>query len=144
MLSCAQVGALRSSQPTRFLSAEGCYSVEAVKANLRLKIANKQAVGLDVPSTQQASTHLPLPDPPRSRPPLLSISLLTTPHHAPHPSPQVLFVSGATWACSGDVMIDETLMRELAERTQRTVLLPLRYHLPTSHPNTRPACPLTP
>ena len=39
--------------PTRFLSAEGCYSHEAVRANLRIKIANKQVVGLDVPSTQQ-------------------------------------------------------------------------------------------
>lgn len=48
-----KVGALRQSMPTRFLSAEGCYSYEAVKANLRIKVANKQAVGLDVPSSQQ-------------------------------------------------------------------------------------------
>ena len=39
--------------PTRFLSAEGCYSYEAVKANLRVKIASKQSVGLEVPSSQQ-------------------------------------------------------------------------------------------
>ena len=48
-----KVAALRQSMPTRFLSAEGCYSYEAVRANLRVKIANKQAVGLEVPSTQQ-------------------------------------------------------------------------------------------
>ena len=52
----AKVAALQTRQgsgPTRFLSAEGCYSVEAVRANLRIKIANKQAVGLEVPSNQQ-------------------------------------------------------------------------------------------
>ena len=48
-----KVSALRQGLSTRFLSAEGCYSYEAVKANLRIKIANKQAVGLEVPSTDQ-------------------------------------------------------------------------------------------
>jgi hypothetical protein len=48
-----KVSALREGLPTRFLSAEGCYSYEAVRANLRVKIANKQAVGLQVPSTEQ-------------------------------------------------------------------------------------------
>ena len=48
-----KVATLRQGGSTRFLSAEGCYSYEAVKANLRVKIANKQAVGLEYPSSQQ-------------------------------------------------------------------------------------------
>ena len=48
-----KVAALRQGASTRFLSAEGCHSYEAVKANLRVKIANKQAVGIEYPSSQQ-------------------------------------------------------------------------------------------
>lgn len=49
-----KVNTLRqATNSQRFLSAEGCYSYEAVRANLRIKIANKQTVGLEVPSTQQ-------------------------------------------------------------------------------------------
>ena len=49
-----KVGHLQQNMPMRFLSAEGCYSYEAVRANLRVKIANKQQVGLDVPSNLMA------------------------------------------------------------------------------------------
>ena len=49
----AKVLALRQGLATRFLSAEGCYSVEALRANMRIKMATKQAVGLEVTSTQQ-------------------------------------------------------------------------------------------
>ena len=90
-----KVQALRQSMPTRFLSAEGCYSYEAVRANLRVKIANKQAVGLEVPSSQQ-----------------------------------VLFVGGGIWACPDHVVADDSLVRDLKERTARepcrTTLPPLQ------------------
>ena len=43
----------RKGFPTRFVSAEGCYSYEAVQAKLKLKIALKQAVGLEATSRQQ-------------------------------------------------------------------------------------------
>ena len=40
--------------PTRFLSAEGCYSWHAARAQLRMRISSKQAVGLDTsPSGEQ-------------------------------------------------------------------------------------------
>jgi len=39
---------------TRFVSAEGCYSKHVLDAQLRVKIAPKQAVGLEVPSAHQA------------------------------------------------------------------------------------------
>ena len=48
-----KVGALRAGQSTRFLSAEGCYSYEALKADLRVKIATKQAR----PSSRQPPLH---------------------------------------------------------------------------------------
>lgn len=44
----------RKKFPSRFVSAEGCYSYEALQAKLKLKIALKQAVGLETSSHQQA------------------------------------------------------------------------------------------
>jgi len=49
----AKVTALRQGASTRFLSAEGCYSSEALQAKMRIRMATKQMVGLEVPSSQQ-------------------------------------------------------------------------------------------
>jgi hypothetical protein len=49
----AKVGVMRLGQPTRFLSAEGCYSHAAVKAGMRIRMATKQAVGLEMHSSEQ-------------------------------------------------------------------------------------------
>ena len=48
-------GSGRRTFPTRFLSAEGCYSVQAVRSNLRIKIARKQAVGAELQPSAASS-----------------------------------------------------------------------------------------
>ena len=110
----------RRSFPTRFLSAEGCYSWQAARQTLRIKVTYKQARRAASPSPHRYASPRPNGATERLWSQAVGIEVPS--------AQQVLVVGGAVWHCAASLSMPEpALLKALLAATQQQ---PCRMTLP--------------